>query len=128
MDNVLLYHPALRSRSADWIDPRSSVWSRWWYPAAERISWCGDIRLYCTAEQYQQVLDAVPGAVTVGTGEDRTTDPNWQGLDDYRARVLFWLRQFDERGNVIGQEPVANLAPPPPVGSRMSRWLRRGRP
>ena len=134
MDDPKLYHPALRSYSENWIDQRSSIWSRWWYPASEQINWWGDIQLFGRPADYQHVLDSVPGALVVNDGLQRKIDPNWDGLDAYREQVRKWLACFDETGQQIKpwlplDSPVDKTAPPvEPKGTRLLRWMRRGKP
>ena len=91
------FHPELRAFPDTWLAQRSS-WFNFFWPESERIHWYGDVRLRCRKQDYQSVLDTVPGAVTVGEGEDRTTAPGWGGLDDYRLAVAAWLAGFDETG------------------------------
>ena len=122
MVNRWEFHPELRSYPDDFLSQRSS-WLNFFWPAEERIAWYGDVRLRCRKQDYQSVLDVVPGAVTVGEGEDRTTAPNWGGLDDYRLAVAAWLAGFDESGRPLKgkakKEPVVLQKP-------VRKWFRRG--
>jgi len=89
------YHPSLRDVSKPVLAFRSSSFN-FFLPAAMQVNWYGDIQLYCTAELYQSVLDSVPGAVTVGKGQYRRIDPQWTGLDRYRAKVRKWANSTGE--------------------------------
>ena len=117
MDARNLYHPSIRSYPESWIDQRTSMWSRWWYPFEERISWCGDIQLNCRSADYLNViLEAVPGAPLTGAGGDRRIVSPWDGLDDYRLRVKTWLSQFDDQGKQIKRVKAPKLTHVEPAG------------
>lgn len=39
--NFNILHPELRQKTREYCIRRSSMWTCWWYPADERISWYG---------------------------------------------------------------------------------------
>lgn len=38
-----LFHPELRDKTRTYCVLRSSMWSRWWYPYGQQISWFGGL-------------------------------------------------------------------------------------
>lgn len=127
-----LFHPALRAMDEDFLATRSA-WYSFFYPADERISWAGDIQLYCRDVDYQAILDAVPCVTTTdANGNGRYCGLAGADLDAYRTQVQFWLRQFDDSGRPIyGAEPppmkpIEPTVPPKVVAgpTKIAKWLR----
>lgn len=69
-----LLHPNLRTKTRSWLVARSSVFSRWWYPKAEQVSWHGGaVRddgsgngMYMTTQQAEEWPHWIKSNVTVG--------------------------------------------------------------
>lgn len=140
MINRFLHHPALRSKPDGWLLQRTSFLIKFFFPVDEQIGWYGDIQLYCRQQDYQNVLDEVPCATSEYKGY-RACALEGADLDQYRTRVQVWLNQFDEMGNRLIGAPkpkftkLENSTPPSitagpvePVGSKLTRWMRGGRP
>ena len=137
------FHPHLRRFDDTYLEMRSS-WFNFFFPAAERISWWGDIQLRCREEDYQHVLNVVPCATTTdANGNGRYCALAGADLDAYRVEVARWLSCFNERGEQIKTwiprdvhvtvEPTIVAGPAPikqkaSLGEKLSRYLRRGKP
>ena len=64
---LFLLHPELRDKTPTYLILRSTFPLMYFFPVNERISWYGDVNMYCTEPQYAAIGSKPdPGDIRVG--------------------------------------------------------------